>query len=60
MFIDPIVEEVRKVRGEHARRFDYDAHKILADFQKMQDASLRKMFTPPSKRTKSERQSSLR
>ena len=31
MIMDPIVEEVRRHRQEHARRFDFDAKAILAD-----------------------------
>lgn len=33
---DPIVEEVRRVRDELARRFDYDVHAIFADLRKRQ------------------------
>lgn len=28
---DPIVDEVRRIRDQRARRFDYDIHKIFAD-----------------------------
>jgi hypothetical protein len=28
---DPIVAEVRRIREQRARRFDYDIHKIFAD-----------------------------
>ena len=31
MITDPIVEEVRRHRQEHARRFNYDAKAILED-----------------------------
>lgn len=31
--IDPIVEEVRTYRAEHARRFSFDVHAIWADLQ---------------------------
>ena len=33
---DPIVEEVRRVRDDLARRFDYDVHAIFADLRKRQ------------------------
>ena len=33
---DPIVEEVRKVRDEHARRFNYDLAAICADIRRHQ------------------------
>ena len=31
--IDPIVEEVRKYRDEHARKFNYDLNLICEDFR---------------------------
>ena len=31
---DPIVEEIRKIRDEHAARFNYDLHAIVADLKK--------------------------
>ena len=34
--IDPIVDEVRKHRAEHARRFNFDLHAICDDIQKME------------------------
>jgi hypothetical protein len=34
--IDPIVDEVRQHRAEHARRFNFDLHAICADIQKME------------------------
>lgn len=34
--IDPIVDEVRKHRAEHARRFSFDIHAICADIQRME------------------------
>lgn len=34
--IDPIVDEVRKYRAEHARKFNFDFHAICADIQKME------------------------
>ncbi len=33
---DPIVEEVRKYRNEHAKRFNYDLDAICADLIKHQ------------------------
>lgn len=30
---DPIVDEVRKYRDEHARRFDYDLGRICEDYR---------------------------
>jgi hypothetical protein len=34
--IDPIVEEVRKVRDHHAARFNYNLDAIFDDLKKMQ------------------------
>jgi len=31
---DPIVDEVRKVRDEHSKKFDYDISRIVSDYQK--------------------------
>ena len=34
--IDPIVEEVRKYRNEHAKKFNYDLDAICADLMQRQ------------------------
>jgi len=31
---DPIVDEVRRYRDEHAKKFNYDLNAICADFRK--------------------------
>ena len=36
MFDDPIVAEVRRVRDELARRFNYDVHAICEDLRQRQ------------------------
>lgn len=41
--IDPIVEEVRKHRDEHARKFDYDLNRICEDFRKHRAERLAKL-----------------
>jgi hypothetical protein len=52
MWNDPIVEEVRKIRDEHAKKFDYDLQAIVADLKKQQKASKRKFVAlPPRKPT---------
>ena len=38
MWKDPIVEEVRAIRDEHARAFGYDADAIFADLVRAQSA----------------------
>jgi len=39
MWKDPVVEEVRKVRDEHAARFNYDLDAIYQDLKEKQRAS---------------------
>jgi hypothetical protein len=50
MWSDPIVEEVRKVREEHAARFDYDLEKIFQDLKEQERQSGRKVVSLPPKR----------
>lgn len=52
MWNDPIVEEVRNARNEHAKKFNYALKAIAADLKKQQKASKRKFVTlPPRKPT---------
>lgn len=39
MWQDPIVEEVRRIRDEHAKQFNYDLHAICEDFRRKQSSS---------------------
>ena len=50
MWNDPIVEDVRKVRNAHAKKFNYDLQAIVADLRKQQKASKRKFVTLPPKK----------
>lgn len=36
MIDDPIVEEVRRARDEHAKSFDYDPDAIFADLKRQE------------------------
>ena len=45
MWNDPIVEEVRKTRNEHAKKFNYDLEAIAADLKRQQKTSKRKFVT---------------
>jgi len=47
---DPIVDEVRRARGEYAERFDYDLDAICRDLQKKQEQSGRTVITLPPQR----------
>ena len=58
MWKDPIVEEVRKIREEHAALFGYDLKAIFEDLKKTEKMSLRKVVSLPPKRLK-ERQASV-
>lgn len=33
---DPIVEEIRRIREEHAAEFDYDLDAIVADYKRLE------------------------
>ena len=37
---DPIVEEVRKVRNAHSKKFNYNVRAIAEDFQKKHEANI--------------------
>lgn len=50
MVDDPIIEEVRKIRDEYAKKFNYDLNAIAADLMKQESASGRKVVSfPPRK-----------
>ena len=49
MWDDPIVEEVRKIREEHAARFDYDLKKIFEDLKEQERKSGREVLSLPPK-----------
>ncbi len=36
---DPILDEVRRIRGEHAARFNYDLWAIFRDIKEQQERS---------------------
>ena len=45
MWKDPIVEEVRRFRDEHAARFNYDIDAIVQDLQELDRASGRQVVS---------------
>lgn len=47
---DPIVEEVRKARAEHAAQFDNDLHRIVSDLKSRQKRHGSRLVRLPSKR----------
>ena len=55
---DEIVEEVRRVRNEHAARFDYDISAICADIR-LKQATDRRRVVSLDKNGKREKKSDL-
>ncbi len=50
MWKDEIVEEVRRIRYEHAAKFNHDLKAILDDARKRQELSGRKVVSFPPKK----------
>lgn len=55
---DPIVEEVRRHRMEHTRKFNGDLRAICEDLQSIQRASGHKVVRLPARRVTPKRRSS--
>ncbi len=47
---DPIIDELRAVRDEHAARFNYDVEAIFRDIEAQQEASGREYVRLPPRR----------
>ena len=47
---DPIVEEVRRARAAHAKKFDYDLRAIVQDLRKHERRGSREVVSLPPKR----------
>ena len=47
---DPIIDELRAVREEHAARFNYDVEAIFRDIQAQQEASGHEYVRLPPRR----------
>ena len=45
MWTDPIVEEIHKIRQEHAAKFNYDLRAIVRDYQRRQKLSGKKIVS---------------
>jgi hypothetical protein len=52
---DPIVEEVRKHRDEHARKFNYDLNLICEDYRKNRKERLARFRTANTMQAKTAR-----
>ena len=57
---DPVVEEVRKARDAHAKRFGYDLDAIFADLKAQERASGRKFVRLPPRKTRRNRPAEAR
>lgn len=53
---DPIIDELRAARDEHAARFNYDVEAIFRDIQAQQEASGREYVRLPPRRVTSARE----
>ena len=49
-WVDPIVDEVRRARDEHAASFNYDLKAICADLRRRQGQLDREVISLPPKR----------
>ncbi|WP_446011573.1 hypothetical protein [Candidatus Electrothrix sp.] len=47
---DAIIEELHKIRQQHARKFGYDLRKIFTDLKQQEEKSSRKFITLPVQR----------
>ncbi len=54
---DPIVEEVRRIRDEYAKRFDYDLKAIVADLRHKEQAHRDQLVSYPPKPSRRNRKS---
>jgi hypothetical protein len=49
MEADPIIEEVRRIRQEYARRFGYDLRAVAADLRKREQQHPERLVSFPPK-----------
>lgn len=50
MWQDEIVEEIRKIRDEHAKKFNYDLKAIYQDLKEEEKKSPLKFVVPPRRK----------
>jgi hypothetical protein len=50
MWRDPIVENVHKIRAEHAKSFGYDLHAMCESYREAQAKSGHKVVSRPARR----------
>ncbi|MFB2934432.1 hypothetical protein ACE1B6_04070 [Aerosakkonemataceae cyanobacterium BLCC-F154] len=59
MWKDEVLEEIYKIREEHAKSFNYDLKAICDDLRKRQAMSDRKLISAPLKQPKQQDRKSL-
>lgn len=52
---DPIVEEIRRIRQDHAARFNYDLDLIVQDIKKQEETSGRRYINLSMRRAASQK-----
>jgi hypothetical protein len=57
MWQDEILDEIHKIREEHAKSFNYDLDAMFADWQKRQAEGGREVVSLPPKRSLTTRRS---
>jgi hypothetical protein len=50
MLKDPIIEEIHKIREEHAKKFNYNLSAIFSDLKEQEKKSGKKFVSLPVKR----------
>ncbi|MEQ9487210.1 hypothetical protein [Coleofasciculus sp. F4-SAH-05] len=60
MWKDEVLEEIYKMREEHAKSFNYDLKAICDDLRQRQAASSRKLISTPLKQPRLQPSQSLR
>jgi hypothetical protein len=50
MLTDPIIEEIHKIRDEHAKKFNYNLSEIFNDLKEQEKRSGKKFVSLPVKR----------
>ena len=60
MLNDPIVEEVRRIRQEYAKKFNYDLDAIYRDIKKQEQRSGRKLVDLAAKKRRGPKKKSSR
>ena len=46
---DPIIEDVRRIRQDYAKQFDYDLHALAADLRRHEQEHPERVVTFPPK-----------